>query len=479
MNASRRPETKLRYPKFKKSFSEFIGIGSNGHLWVDGCDTVDLANQFGTPLYIWSEGQLRHNYRRFRDAWQRHYDDVHVLFANKSNNGLAIRHIMNQEGAGGDAFGYNELYFALLAGADPKKTVLNGSNKGEEELELAIANGVCINIDAMDEIDLIDKIAKRLRVEEVDLGIRVKLALDPLKKRFGVSMHGPGSLQEQAASHKWGMTLNETCELVKRIAKMKNMKLRELHYHLSRMDNKASDFAIMAREMVLWTAKVRDKTGFTPEAIDIGGGWSFGRKGGTGPAGVDDESAATYEDYAREVCKAVKDEARNQKLKLPTLKMEPGRSISGSIGVAVGRVGAIKRHPTKTWVNLDMSSNHLPWTAFASWYFPCVVAGNADGKGTDLVDVVGPLCNSDELGPHRKLPKVKRGDLIAFLDVGGYQESSASRYNAQCLPAAVLVSGDRADIVSERETTLDVMRRFRVPPRLLAESQDMRVKGYF
>ena len=116
----------------------------------------ELADRFGTPLYIISENQLRYTYRQFRDAFQQHYPDVEILFANKSNNGLAIRHIMNQEGAGGDCFGVNEMYLALLAGTNPKTLVLNGSNKQPEELEMAIHNGLCINIDAMDELDVID-----------------------------------------------------------------------------------------------------------------------------------------------------------------------------------------------------------------------------------------------------------------------------------------------------------------------------------
>ena len=112
---------------------------------------------------------------------------------------------MNQEGAGGDCFGVNEMYLALLAGSNPKTLVLNGSNKQPEELEMAIHNGLCINIDAMDELDLIEDICKRLG-KEVDIGIRLKLDLDPLAKRHGVAMHGPGTMKEQSDSTKWGMS---------------------------------------------------------------------------------------------------------------------------------------------------------------------------------------------------------------------------------------------------------------------------------
>jgi diaminopimelate decarboxylase len=166
----------LTPPDYQVSFGEFFGIGSNGNLWADGCDVADIADRFGTPLYIVSENQLRHSYRAFRDAFRAHYPEVEILFANKSNNGLAIRHIMNQEGAGGDCFGAQEMYLALLAGTDPSTLVLNGSNKQDVELEMAIVNGVCINIDADDELDRIAAIAIR-HGRQVDLGIRLKLDL--------------------------------------------------------------------------------------------------------------------------------------------------------------------------------------------------------------------------------------------------------------------------------------------------------------
>src|SRR5215467_8679368 len=244
--------TKLdRAPPLKKpsdystTFGEFIGIGPNGNLWVDRCDVKDLADRFGTQLFIMSENQLRHTYRTFRDAFRRHYPEVEILFANKSNNGLAYRHIMNQEGAGGDCFGVNEMYLALLAGTNPKTLVLNGSNKEAEELEMAIVNGLCINIDAMDELERIDTLCRQLG-RDADVGIRLKLDLDPLAKKEGVAMHGPGTLKHQAASTKWGMTRAQTVDIVKRALDLPHIHLRETHYHLSRMTNDPRYFAAMA-----------------------------------------------------------------------------------------------------------------------------------------------------------------------------------------------------------------------------------------
>lgn len=461
---------KVEPRKYKENFGEFFGIGPNGNLWVDGCDVAVLAEKFGTPLYIISENQLRYTYRRFRDAFTSRYPDVEILFANKSNNGLAIRHIMNQEGAGGDCFGVNEMYLALLAGSNPKKLVLNGSNKQPEELEMAIYNGLCINIDAMDELDLIEEISARLG-KDVDIGIRLKLDLDPLAERHGVSMHGPGSMKEQSDSTKWGMSRAQTVEIVKRAQKMKNIHLKETHFHLSRMTNDPADFAVMAREMIVWSAYLRDQTGWTPPCVDLGGGWTFGKPYGTGPnTQLDDKSAPTPDQYAEALCAAIKDECAKQNLPLPKLRMEPGRSLSGPTGITVGRVGAVKVGEKKKWVNLDLSTNHLPWAAVLDWYYHAVPVVNTAFKGGELVDLVGPLCNSDEVGARRTMPELKRGDLVAFLDTGGYTESCAARYNAQLLPATILVKGDVAEVITEREQLKDIAGRFRVPPRLLADS---------
>ncbi len=455
---------------YSVKFGEFIGIGPNGNLFVDGCDVNELARTFGTPLYIISENQMRYSYRAFRDAFRKHYPDVEILFANKSNNGIAIRHIMNQEGAGGDCFGAQEMYIALLAGTNPKTLVLNGSNKQDEELEMAIANGLCINIDAMDELDRIDAISKRLGVA-ADVGIRLKLDLEPLRDRTGVAMHGPGTLKQQSDSTKWGMTREQTADIVKRAKAMSNINLKETHFHLSRMSNNPADFAVMAGEMLSWSAYLRDKAGWTPPCIDIGGGWTFGKWYGTGPnRQLDDASAPTAEDYARLCSAAIKAEAEKHGLPLPKLRLEPGRALSGPSGVSVGQVGAVKTGSTKKWVNLDLSTNHLSWAAVLDWYYHSVPVVNAGAEGTETVDLVGPLCNSDELGSHRKMPALKRGDYVAFLDTGGYTESCAARYNAQLLPATVLVSGSNAEIITEREQLKDVAGRFRVPPRLLAGS---------
>lgn len=460
----------LRYPAFERHYTEFCGVGRNGHLWVDGCDVVDLAARFGTPLYVVSENQLRHNYRRFRDAFRAHHPQTEILFANKCNNSLAIRHVMNQEGAGGDCFGVQELYLSLLSGCDPRKLVLNGSNKSAAEVEMAVANGVMINLDALDELDLVNATAERMG-RDVDVGIRVKLTLDALQTRFGAQLHGSGSLADQARAHKWGMTPEETVAMVRRIgAEMPRLRFRELSYHLGRLSNDVRDFAEVAREMVRWAAMLHGATGVVTEYLDLGGGWAFGRPERTGPYGQDDENTPSFEQYAAAVCPAIADECRLTGLPLPKLKIEPGRALAACSTITVGRVGAVKRHPTKTWVNVDCSQNHILRIFTSHWHHHIVAANRAAEPCTEKVDVVGSLCSLDDLGLDRMLPPLARGDLVALLDTGSYAEATAANFNAELRPATVMVAGDSAEITTERERMSDVIGRFRVPARLLAGS---------
>lgn len=452
---------------FEHAFTEYIGVHSNGHLWVEERDCVELAQEYGTPLYVVSENQLRHNYRAFRDAFASRYPTVEVLFANKSLNNLAVRHIMNQEGAGGDCFGVAELYLSLLAGTDPKTLVLNGSNKTQQEVDMAVDAGVCINIDAMDEFDMIRDAVDRLG-KPVDVGVRVNLELNALEERTSAStLHGTGTLSAQGRSNKWGMTLQQTIRLVEQVLETDGFSFKEIHYHLGRVSHSVEDFAEMSREMVQWADAIRTATGAAPEYLDLGGGWTVGRKEGFGPGGEDDDRTPTYDDYAEATVSAIREECDQLDLPLPGLKLEPGRAIAANSVITIGRVGAVKEHPGfKTWVNVDASTNHIMRIFTSNWYHHIHSVNKAAAPADTVVDVVGSLCSLDELGTNRSLPNPERGDLIALLDTGAYAETAASNFNAEPKPASVLVRGSEAHIITARETLRDVIGRYRVPARL-------------
>ncbi len=184
-----------------RHFTEFITADEHGHLGIEQREASALANEFGTPLYVISEGQIRHNVRAITRAFRGRYPRTEILFSNKANNNPAIRRVFNQEGAGGDCFGYGELYLSLLAGTDPDKLMLNGSNKAEPELAMAVEAGVTINLDVFEELQAVAAIARRLGTR-ARVNVRTRLGLHEMDaaatghragvRRPGRRHHGAG-----------------------------------------------------------------------------------------------------------------------------------------------------------------------------------------------------------------------------------------------------------------------------------------------
>jgi diaminopimelate decarboxylase len=453
----------------RRHFSEHIGVDEQGHLRIEAVDALDLADEFGTPLFVLSENQVRHNVRAITRAFRARYPRTEILFSNKANNNPAVRRIFNQEGAGGDCFGYGELYLSLLAGTDPGKLMLNGSNKQAPELTLAIESGVTINLDSLEETDQVADLARNVgRRAKVNPRTRLMLSdLDDVAADWprGVAV-GPG-----ARGHKFGMHHEDVLETCRRALASEWLDLVGLHHHVGRWTNDLGLHRAVVREQVAWAARLRGELGWTPAHLDVGGGLAWGRPEGHGPD-ANDRSAPDYDAYAEAIAATLSDELQRYGLGEPLLMIEPGRALASNIGVLLTRVGTVKTWPgNKTWVNVDASQNHLPNILTANWYYHAVAAANADPDPAELdqVDLVGPLCTFDVMGAARCMPALRRGDVVAFLDTGAYGETKAATFNAQPRPATVLVSGERAEVITERETLRDVIGRYRVPPRLLLD----------
>jgi diaminopimelate decarboxylase len=453
-------------------FSEHIYAGDNGHLCVEGTDCIDLAERFGTPLYVLSEAQMRTNARAMLQAFRSRYPKTEVLFSNKANNNPAVRSIFNAEGCGGDCFGYGELHLSLLVGSNPDTIMLNGSNKQPAELQLAIQAGVTINLDNLEELEMVSEIAAAVG-RPARVAPRTRLMLQGLDDVIadwptGVPV-GPG-----ARAHKFGMHFDDVLESCRRALASDWLELRGLHHHIGRWTNDPSMYRVVVSELLEWAARLSHALdGWVPEHLDVGGGLAWGRPEGHGP-GNHDDPAPSYDMYAEVIVDTLRDGLdRYPQLGEPTLMVEPGRALASNIGVLLGRVGVVKTWGgVKTWVNLDASQNHLPNILSAGWYYHAVATANAAPSNAELeeVDLVGPLCTFDVMGGARRLPQLRPGDVVAFLDTGAYGETKAATFNAQPRPATVLVSGERAEVVTERETLEQVIGRYRVPERLRSEA---------
>ena len=446
-------------------FSEFIGADEHGCLWIEQCSARDLVTRFGSPIYVTSEGQIRHNYRRFAKAFGDGYreNEIVVLYALKANNNLAIRRIFHQEGAGCDCFGVAELWATFAGGADPQRVVLNGSNKPEEELREAVRLGVTVTLDCLEELEMLNAIAGS-HGRKAPVHVRLKPRLEGFDGVFGMfseKVDVSGVVQ----SWKWGMTFSEALAVVQRAQQMRWVELVGLHCHIGRQTGEASPYRAQVRAVVSQASAMREQTGWTARVFDLGGGFAHGRD----PEGRQSVAQVPpIEEFATTLTAALRAELTAHRFPPPVLEFEPGRFLIGNTTVLLGTVGVVKRTPEvgRVWVNLDCSTNQLTRIMSRGDYYHIVAAERLDDPPTEQVEVVGPLCMPDVLGSARMLPALRRDDLVAFLDAGMYAETTSSQFNGQPRPATILVNGAEADIIKTRETIDDVFAHHRIPERL-------------
>ncbi len=447
-----------------------LGLGGShlairdGRLTLEEVDLGEIANRFGTPCYVTSEGQIRANYRRLRDAFARLYPATRLLYANKANNNFAVRRILTQEGAGGDCFGLGELTLCLQSGVPPESLVLNGSNKGEDELTAAVQRGVRINIDHPDELALLERIAAGLgRPTEVNLRI------------LPFSYADRGSLSDDLAgiagdtSHdKWGMDRETAHKALASALRSDWVKPRGLHMHVSRLRPTAEPFMLACRLLTQAMGEMRDAMGWTPDTLDLGGGFAHYRDPESGvPPGS--HAVATAEEYGAVMIRTLRDGFQRHGLPEPELWLEPGRSLVSNATLLLTRVGIVKRLPTAsvTWVNVDASTNHCLRAPLLGYHYTVLPVERPDAPPEMTATVTGPTCTLDVIAGDRQIPRVRKGDLLAVLDVGGYAEVMATQFNLVPRPASVLVREGKADLIRRRETYADLTACQILPARLI------------
>ena len=467
----------------RREYNASIYVDGEGALTVDGLACTELARRFGTPLFVISERQIRANVAAFRDAFTSRYPKTDVLFATKANNNPAVRRIFTSEGAGGDAFGYGELLVTLLAGTDPRIVVLNGWNKQEPELELAIGAGAVVHLDAPEELERVVAVARRLR-RRARIGLRTRLLLHSLDGVMsdwpdaGGDPEGESIGKNMRERDKFGISLGDLVPLCKEAMAESSVELLGLHHHLGRELPDASLFRRTIEEQLDVGAMLRDECGWTASYYDFGGGMAFGRAEGHGPLGRD-RGSPTYDEYAEVITSSLAEGLHSRGLGRPRLLVEPGRSIGSDIGLLLGTVGMRKEVPEtgQVWIAVDASQTQMANIGTGAWYYHPVAVEDR-GAGTEVVNVADPQCWYGNLAFAVEMPRLEAGDLLAFLDTGAYCDTKSQNFNLSCKPATVLVNDGAAEVIAERESLEDVVRRFRLPPRLEQPGASQVVPGW-
>ncbi len=444
--------------------TDHLTVNPNGDLVIEGCVASDLLAQYGSPLYVISEATLRANYRRVCRAFGKVWPaSVNVLYAIKANTTLAVRAILHQEGAGGDCFGEAEMHATFLAGADPAKVALNGSNKSYQDLRRAAELGVMVNVDAEDEIDMLAELAKQLG-KELRVGLRLK-SLTPEYSRQETDYFGlaPGALTEYVRRVKWGFTVDAAEPLVRRLKTLPGIDFRGYHFHIGRASRDPGFQQRWATALADAVLERHRRTVFVPAVLASGGGWLRQRDPESRSLAL---NSITVEEYATTACTVLLERLEEVGMTVPELWVEPGRYVVGNAVVLLGTVGASKRDLGLKWVNVDISTNNLPRIDTSGSAYHVLPASNMQRPCTETVTIVGPTCTDSIIGADRLMPALHRGEPVAVLDAGMYAESASTQFNSQPRPATVLVNGDDVEVVKERETVADVFAKHRIPERL-------------
>jgi diaminopimelate decarboxylase len=424
-------------------------VDDEGHLVIGGCDAVELAERFGTPLYVVDEQRIRENYRRFYRAFAERWPKVMVCYAYKANSNLAICKILHSEGAGAEVSSAFELKIAHLIGVPGQQTVFNGNNKSAAELEMAISADVLINIDSIQELLAVDRIASRLG-RRARVGFRVNPDVETPTHPYIAT-----GLRES----KFGLDVvsGQALEAYRTASKMESVEVVGIHCHIGSQILETAPFEEAAEKLMNLVAGLKSDLGIDVKFVDLGGGLGI-------PYKPSDEELQP-EQLASKVIPIIDEAVEENQLAEPTLVFEPGRYLVADASVLLARVGYSKeRRGMPDWVAVDAGMNALIRPALYGAYHHIEVANKMRAEHTELVNIAGPLCESgDFLGKERRLPKVEQGDLIAVFDVGAYGLAMSSQHTAQPRPAMVLVSSGRAEVVRQRETFDDLTRLDRIP----------------
>lgn len=435
-----------------------LKINGAGHLEIGGADCVELAKQFGTPLYVFDEEYIRSMMRVYKQAIERCYEgNGQVLYASKAFSCKAIYRIADEENIGIDVVSGGELFTAIQAGFPAEKIYMHGNNKLDYEIGEALDYGIgCIVADAYSEIDKIDSEAKKRGIKQTIL-----LRINP-----GVEAHTHAFVQTATTDSKFGFSIADgTAERVTAYALQKeNVVLKGYHCHIGSQIFEKESFALAVDKCINFAVEMRDKHNFTLSTLNLGGGYGIWYTDEDRKLSVDG-----YAEYVETMLTALKAKAAEHNFPLPYILIEPGRSIVGEAGITLYTVGAIKEIPgVKKYLAVDGGMFDNPRYALYEAKYTPVLANRALEASTELVSIAGKCCESGDLiAENVCLPKAESGDILAILSTGAYNYSMAMNYNRNKIPPCVLVKDGVAEYIVKPQTYNDLVRNDVVPQRLL------------
>lgn len=416
---------------------------------VGGRDVRDVAAEFGTPLFVLDEEDLRARARRYRASYVQAGAGL-VYYAAKAFLTTAMARWVTEEGLGIDVATGGELEVALRAGVAGDRLLMHGNNKSMAEIEAAVAAGVGrIVIDSFDDIVRIADAAARAAVVQPVL-VRVTVGVEAHTHEFIATAH---------EDQKFGLSVSSGAaeEAVRRIMKLPSLDFRGLHSHIGSQIFDASGFEVAAARVVSVTQRLWDHLGVEVEELNLGGGM--------GIAYLETDDPLDVPDMAMQIGEIVGKQCAQEGIPMPSLAFEPGRAIVGPAGITLYEVGTVKPveldgGASRVYVSVDGGMSDNIRTALYDARYTVVLASRASTADPVLCRVVGKHCESGDIVVRDAwLPSdIAAGDLLAVAATGAYCRAMASNYNLLPRPAVVALKAGESTVVLRRETMDDVLR---------------------
>lgn len=413
----------------------------DGVLHAENIPLDRLAGEIGTPFYCYSAATLRRHYSVFADAFKG--QDTLVAFSVKSLSNIAILSLLAKLGAGADVVSGGELFRALKAGIPGEKIVFSGVGKTRAEMADALKAGICqFNVESEAELIALDEVARSMNVRAP-----VALRVNP-----DVAAGTHDKISTGRKTDKFGISWSIAADVYAKAAKMDGIDVSGVDVHIGSQITDLAPFGAAFSKVAALVSTLRDQ-GHDIRRLDLGGGLGvpYHHQDGTPPP-----------PHPLDYAKVIQETASHLDLQLI---FEPGRMIAGNAGIMVARVTYLKENEGRHFAILDCGMNDLIRPAlYDAWHDIVPVTEPAEGVGSTLVDIVGPVCEStDRFARNREMPPLKPGDLVAFLTAGAYGAVQGNEYNTRPLAPEVLVDADRHAVIRRRPSYEEMVDRESVP----------------
>jgi diaminopimelate decarboxylase len=407
----------------------------NNNLHAEKTNLTQIANNYGTPTYVYSKAALSHAYESFNEGLKG--CDSLVCFAVKSNPNLAILNLFARLGAGFDIVSGGELARVLAAGGDAKKVVFSGVGKTESEMQTALEAGIfCFNVESNSELNRLNEVAKRLgKVAPVSL--RVNPNVDAKTHPY---------ISTGLKNNKFGVAYEEALNVYLQAAAMPNIAIHGVDCHIGSQITELSPF-LDAFDRVLALVDALEQHQIHIQHIDLGGGIGICYQNETPPA---------FKTYAA----AMREKLGSRKVKLV---FEPGRALVGNAGVLLTKVEYLKPTETKNFAIVDAAMNDLMRPALYDAYHDILPVQTRAGAAS-VYEIVGPVCESGDFLGHDRSLTLDEGDYLAVMSAGAYGMSMSSNYNTRPRAAEIMVDGDVCHVIREREQIKNLYELEKVLP---------------